>query len=179
MSGGDQRVLRTIVEEAVVAAGATQGWIVVVDDDGAAVAATSEGLADRVGTPVALEGARGLALASGQASALMPGPADTSNTGIAGWDGIPPSLLVAPGGDGRVLVEVAGKVTGGGFVYEDLEALSSLATIAAAAADDAGAVDDVPGPARLAAELAALATADPDRYRDVARIVDSLLSATR
>lgn len=174
-----RRLLRVIVDEAVAATGATQGWLVVVDDGGASVAAASGPVADRVGEAVALDGARGLALASGQATALLPGPSDTSNAGVAGWEGIPPSLLVAPGGDGRVLLEVAGRAGDGGFAFEDLEALASLATIGAAAADEDGAADDVPSPGQLAAELSALAAADPGRYREVARLVDSLLSASR
>ncbi|HSL56576.1 MAG TPA: hypothetical protein VK866_01920 [Acidimicrobiales bacterium] len=175
----DRRLLQVIVTEAVAATRATQGWLLVVDDAGATVVAASDGLAGRTGEVVPVEGARGFALAAGQASALLPGPADTTNAGVAGWDGIPPSLLVAPGGDGRVLVEVAGKVGGGGFAFEDIEALESLAAIGAAAVEERHDADDVPPPARLGAELAALAAADARRYRDVARMLETLLAAAR
>jgi hypothetical protein len=121
-------------------------------------------------------GARGFARASDQPTALMPAPSDESNRGIGGWAGVPPSLVVAAGGD--AVLEVAGKDGGGAFTFDDLEALASLAHIAGAAVDDHDdGVDDVPGPAELGALLQRLAQLDPTRYRSVARVIDALLTS--
>jgi hypothetical protein len=172
-------LLQIVVDEAVAATGADQGWLVVVDGDAAAVAATSDGLTHRVGEAVVTAGPRGFALASGQVSVLLPAPSDTAAAGTAGWEGVPPSLLVAPVSDAGVLLEVAGKRGGGGFTFDDIEAATSYANIAASAVAEHGDRPEVPTPAELGAGLSALAAADATRYRQVAALVETMLTAAR
>lgn len=173
--------LDVVVSEAVATTSASTGWLVVVSDGRAVVTAMYESAPETLGSTVALEGARGFALATGQPSALMPSPGDASNHGIGGYQGVPPSLLVAPGGEGRVVLEVAAKAGGGAFTFDDIEALSSYAAIAeailAGSADAPG--PDATPPARLGAELAALAATDPARYREVATVIELLLGSDR
>jgi len=176
----DQPVLRVLLGEAVTATGASSGWVVAVADGTATVVATT-GSPDALGTTVDLAGSRGFALASGQPAALLPGPTDTADSGVGAHQGVPPSLLVAPGGEGRVLLEVAAKQGGGAFTFDDIEVLSSYASIAEAVVGAGGGRSgpEVASPARLGAELAALAVADADRYREVAGVVELLLGADR
>jgi len=173
--------MQVLVDEAVAATSASTGWLLVVSGGGAVVGAASGGASEGAGTSVGLDGSRGYALASGQPTALVPSPTDASNRGIAGHSGVPSALLVAPGSDGRVLLEVADKVGGGAFTFEDIEVLSSYAAIAEAVlADDGGeSGPQVSSPARLGAELAALADADAHRYREVAHVVELLLGSDR
>lgn len=173
-------VLQVLTEEAVAATAADSGWLLVVDG-GHAVVAAAVRAAGAVGAEVALDGSRGYALAAGQPTALAPSPSDTSSSGIGGHAGIPASLLVAPGGEGRVLLEVADKIGSAAFTFEDIEVLSSYAAIAEAAVTDSSdrAGPEVASPARLGAELAALADTDVHRYREVAHVLELLLGSHR
>lgn len=176
----DRPELVVVISEAVVATGAASGLLVAIDGSGAHVAASVAAPAVSVGQRVELSGARGYALSSESPAALMPAPTDHSNAGIGGHPGVPRSLLVAPGGAGTLLLEVVDKAGGGAFTFEDLEAASSYATIAEAVlVASTGVTSEVTPPARLGAELAALAEADADRYREVARVVDLLLAGER
>ncbi|HEX7135595.1 MAG TPA: hypothetical protein VF228_23665, partial [Iamia sp.] len=89
----------------------------------------------------------------------------------------PTTLLVVPG-RGAVLIELADR-PGGPFTLDDMEAVARLAAVADAAATAGPRGVDVVAPARLGAELAALADTAPERYRDVARAVEALLSLGR
>jgi hypothetical protein len=172
-------LLQIVVDEAVAATAAERGWLVSVDGSVGSVVATSDGMSARIGETVATDGARGYALASGQAAVLMPSPSDNAAAGTAGWDGVPPSMLVAPGSDAGVVLEVAGKRGGGGFTFEDIEAAMSYASIAASAFVEGDGRPDVPTPAELGAGLSALATVDATRYRQVAALVETMLTAAR
>ncbi len=178
----DRPALQVLVEEAVTATAAASGWLLAIEGGRATVAAAAGGAHPAaVGTSVTLDGSRGYALAAGQPTALVPDPSDTSHAGIGGHDGVPPSLLVAPGGEGRAVLEVAAKQGGGAFTFDDIEVLSSYAAIAEAvlAGTSPGTGPAVASPARLGAELAALADADAHRYREVAHVVELLLGAER
>lgn len=173
-------LLQVIVDEALSATGARCGQLTVVDGDVlriVAVAGTAR--TSSVGSVVAITGARGYALSADQPAALQPDPGDESNRGTGGFDGVPPSLLVAAGGDGAALLEVAAKQVGGGFTFDDIEAVSSLAAIAAAALAEGEVAPNATSPARLAAELSALADADGRRYQEVAQLIETLLGHMR
>jgi hypothetical protein len=169
-----------IAEQAVTATGAICGWVLATHPDGLVVLATfgPTDPAQPIGAIVQATGARGFALSADQPTALMPSPTDESNRGVGGYPGIPPSLLVAAGG--TAIVEVAGKHNDGAFTFDDIETLSSFAQIAGAAVlDHEDASDDVQAPAAIAAELASLQSFDPGRYREIARVVEALLSSQR
>lgn len=176
---GRRTLLQTIVDEAATAVAAEQAWLVRMDGSVGSVVATSNTLTDRIGTAVSSDGVRGYAVASGQVAVLVPAASDSSAAGVAGWDGVPPSLLVAPASETGVVLELAGKRTGGGFTFDDIEAAVSYVNIAASAvAEDAGPTE-VPSPTALGAGLAALAAADAIRYREVAALVETMLTAAR
>ena len=85
---------------------------------------------------------------------------------------------MAPAGEVGVL-EVADRA-GGPFTFDDIEITSAFAAVAAAALEARhGAARATVPPARLGSELVALAGQDPQRYSDVARIVEALLATDR
>ncbi|MEZ5227710.1 MAG: hypothetical protein R2710_13865 [Acidimicrobiales bacterium] len=130
----------------------------------------------RIGDAVEVKGARGYTLASGQPTALMPKPDDASDEGVGGYPGVPPSFVVAEAGEGLVLLEVAAKRDGSGFSFDDIDAVASLAQVAAVAiSEQRDDVIEVPEPATLAAELSDLAGRDQRRYREVASLLRGLL----
>ncbi len=175
-------LLQTIVDEAIAASGAQCGWLLHDTAEGFVVAAiASDGVSPSLGLGaiVPVKGARGYTLASGQPTALMPKPDDSSDEGVGGFPGIPPSFVVAEAGEGTVLLEVAAKRDGSGFSFDDIDAVASLAQVAAVAiGEQRDDVIDVPEPATLAAELTDLATRDLRRYREVASLLRGLLGST-
>jgi len=173
---------QAIVDAAVVATGASSGWLLADhDDDGLMVLATA-GLAvahQQVGATIAPQGAKAYVLAAGQPTALLPQPGDTANANGGGASGIPPSLLAVPCGDDDIVavLEVSGKTGGATFGFEDINALSGLAQVAASVVlerDDASRA--VASPAQLATELEGLAQRNPARYDNVAQVIEALLS---
>lgn len=170
-------VLQAVVDEARAATGARTGLLLVPGPDGLTAAATAGPAGVAVGEVVAARGARGYVLASGQPTAVSPPPGDESNRGVGGAAAVPTHLLVVPG-PGAVLVELADRADGP-FTVAHMEQVAPLAAIAEAATDAGATGAEVAAPARLGAELAALATTAPERYRDVARVVEALLSLTR
>lgn len=181
MSPTSDPALQAIAEEAVGLVGATTGLVLRVADDSLVVAATAGPVAAGIsaGLVVPARGARGYALASGQPAALVPMPDDASNQGVGGVAAVPGSLLVAPAGEAAV-IEVADKVGGGAFTFDDIELLTAFATVAAAVVRSASPdSEQAVSPARLGAELAVLAEVAPARYRDVARVVEALLASDR
>jgi GAF domain-containing protein len=172
---------QAVVDQALNVTGASTGWLLAVVDGGLRVLATS-GLASgngaAPGTIITPTGAQGYVLSSGQPAALMPQPSDPANDGAAGYPGVPTSVLATPCGDDSVLgvLELAEKQGASPFTFADIEAVAALATVAGAAmleADDAHV--DVATPAELAADLDRLASHNPQRYADIARVVESLL----
>lgn len=175
-------LLQTIIDEAIAASGARCGWLLHDSPEGFVIAALASdgvtpllGLGDRV--PV--KGARGYTLSSGQPAALMPRADDFSDEGVGGYPGVPPSFLVAEAGEGTVLLEVAAKRDGTGFTFDDIDAVASLAQVAAVAiSEQRDDMIEVPAPATLAAELSDLAGRDLRRYREVASLLRGLLGTS-
>lgn len=171
-------VLASIVQSAVDATGAERGWLVTIEGDTAVVSAAVGGPepARRVGLPVTLSGAAGLALQGGHAVAINPGIGDTSNVGAGGHDSTPSSILAVPCGDEEAVgvLEVVAKAGGARFSFDDVELCTLLAGIAGAALDDDGA-RTVPSAVQLGNELKALESADPQRYSHVADVLVALL----
>ena len=134
-----------------------------------------------VGSLVPARGARGFALNANQAAALVPSPDDMSNEGVGGFAGVPPNLLIAPGGsEGGAVIEVADKIGAAAFTFEDIELLGAFANIAESALADRGDDEEsVATPAQLGAELSALAGLDGRRYRELAKVIEALLATDR
>lgn len=172
--------LQAIVDQAVLTTAASTGWLLAVESDTLRVVAVSGTAAENraIGSTTECVGARGFVCSSGQPAALMPRPDDLANLGAGGYAGVPGSVLaVACGHDGAVgVLEVADKHDALPFSFDDIEAVAVLASVAGAALTESEeATIDVPTPAELAAELERLAAADPRRYVDTARLIESLL----
>ena len=171
---------QAIVEQAMTATGASTAWLLRATADGLVVAATA-GQATRdgvVGQTIDATGAQGYALSSGQPVALMPPPNDPANDGAAGFPGVPTSVLAAPCGEESVVgvLELADKSDAKPFTFDDIGAVSALASIAGAAmSEDDGTSLDVVSPTELAGELERLAAENPRRYADTAKVIESLL----
>ena len=170
---------QAIVDQSLRVTGASTGWLLAVDDDGLQVVAVG-GLAadaDTVGRVLKPSGARGFALSSGQPAALMPPPTDAANDGAGGFPGVPSSVLAVPcGRDVAVgVLELADKANAMPFTFADIEALAGLASVAGAALAEEDVHVDVRSPAELGAELTRLASRDPGRYTETAKLIDALL----
>jgi len=178
-----RRTYQAIVDEACAATGASCGWLL-GQGQGALIVLATSGATDPdlpVGSQVPARGARGFALSANQAAALVPSPYDLSNSGIGGFIGVPPNLVVAPGSsEGGAVIEVADKLGAGAFTFEDIELLGAFANIAeSAVADHGDSEHTVATPAQLAAELLALAEFDGRRYRELATVIEALLATVR
>lgn len=173
-------VYQAIVDQALAATESQTGWLLRATDDGLVVAATA-GLAAThasLGSVITPTGAQGYVLSSGQPVALMPQPTDPANDGAGGHPGVPTSVLAAPCGEESMLglLELAAKEAAKPFTFADIDVAAMLASIAGAAmAEDDGTPLDVASPAQLAGELERLAAANPTRYADTARVIESLL----
>lgn len=172
---------QALVDAAVQATQASSGWLLADEADGMRVVATSGQAAthQELGATIEARGAKAYVLAAGQPTALLPQPGDVDNADAGGAPGVPSSLLAVPCGEDDVVgvLEVSGKAGGANFDFADISALSGLARVASAALIEQDAVEvTVASPAQLAGELTALASRNPARYRDVARIVESMLS---
>jgi GAF domain-containing protein len=177
----DTAVLDAVLRAALDATAATAGWLVARDPDGLRVLAAlgpgaTSGL---VGTVIPADaGVVGLVMASGQPMALGASAQGASTgPGVAALAGIEPeAVLCVPygGTDATGAIELVDKVGGGRFSFDDVELVTVLAGIAGAAMDDADR-EPPPSPEALARSLADLASADPGRYADLARVVATLL----
>lgn len=172
--------LQAIVDQAVRATGASTGWLLAVAEDSLRVVAVAGAAlgSDVLDDLINPSGARGYVLSSGQPAALMPQSGDAANSGAGGFDGVPTSVLALPCGDDTAVgvLELADKAGGLPFTFDDIEALSVLASVAGAALVEHGVVPvDVATPAQLAADLERLRNQDPRRYADAARMIESLL----
>ncbi|MEM8922970.1 MAG: GAF domain-containing protein [Actinomycetota bacterium] len=158
---------------------ASSGWLLAVRGDDAEVMAGTGSAAGAAGRRVTPTGAQAYVLLSGQAVALLPQPDDPANDDAGGFAGVPPSVVAVPCGDEPIgVLEVVDKVDGLPFNFDDIELLTALAAVAGAAlaegSADAGSEPAV-SPATLADGLERLATVDPGRYADTARLVAGLL----
>ena len=180
--GATRPPYQAIVDAAINATGASSAWLLADREaEGLMVIATAGQAAahQQIGAIIRPQGAKAYVLAAGQPTALLPQPGDTANADGGGAPGIPPSLLAVPCGDDDIVavLEVSGKSGGATFGFEDINALSGLAQVAAAMVlerDDA--VRSVAAPAQLGAELASLAQRQPSRYEHVAQVIEALLS---
>jgi hypothetical protein len=180
--GATRPAYQAIVDAALNATTASSAWLLADrEDEGLIVMATAGQAAahQQIGAIIQPQGAKAYVLAAGQPTALLPQPGDTANADGGGAPGIPPSLLAVPCGDDDIVavLEVSGKAGGATFGFEDINALSGLAQVAAAMVlerDDA--LRTVTSPAQLGAELENLAQRLPARYENVARVIEALLS---
>jgi GAF domain-containing protein len=179
------RTVQVIVDAAVDATGAAVGWLAVIDGDHLEVAGAS---AQDATTAAALVGRRiaagvgtaGFVVQSGQPVALRPGTGGAGDQAGAALIGREPTSLVcvpcSGSGDAVGVLQVVDKFGGEAFDFDDIEVLTLLGTIGGAAIADAGGdAAYIPAPARIAADLDNLATADPERYAAVAGMISSLL----
>lgn len=173
--------LAALVEAAVDATAAAQGWLLAVEGDELVVVAASGGASpgSRVGARRAVVGTAGYVAGSGQPAALQVSSDDSSNDGAGGLDGIPTAILAVPCGDDDVIgvLELVDKSGGAEpFSFDDVEVASLLARVAGSALTDAS--DTTPGaptPGELAGELERLAAADASRYAAVATMLQAVL----
>ena len=181
VSTGARPTLQTIVDQAVLMTAASTGWLLAVHGDAAEVVAVAGSAANgnHLGRRVTPTGAQGYVLLSGQAAALLPQPDDPANDGAAGFDGVPPSVLAVPCGDDAVgVLEVADKGEAPAFTFDDIEILTMLGAVAAAALVEAPMAEDAMDtatPADLLDGLQRLAATDPRLYRNTAQLILGLL----
>jgi GAF domain-containing protein len=174
-------VLQSIVVTALVATGATDGWVIDASTM-RVVAAAGESAGLVVGR--ALQGGKGSApfvIQSAQPIVLSPrGPNDESSIGVRTLIGRDPtSILSVPcSATGQVIgaLELVDKMKDERFGFEDLELVSLLAGIAATALGGlGGTVAGHPTPESLSASLRALALDEPSRYATIAGMVALLV----
>ena len=170
-------VLDAAIRAAVDAAGARSGWIVVANADGARVVAVAGDTDARVGTLLAPTTPAASAVRTGQPAARAIAADDRTADGAGGARTTPTALLTVPVGDGGGAIELADKLVGGPFTIDDIEVVSMLADVVAAAFDVADG-PDVPSPEQLAAELSRLHVVDRQRYAMVAQVVSALVGGS-
>ena len=175
--------LHAIVRGAIDATGASHGWLLANDDTGLRVVAVGgEHPTASVGDTVAPTGGSfGYVVSSGQPLALQPqvGRNDPWTEPHPLVDGVPTSICSVPcDGIGALVgvLEVVDKVNGT-FTFDDVEVVTMLGGIAGAALDSGTAVTEaMPDPAGIADELSSLRDTDPDQYRRIATLIESLLA---
>ena len=74
------------------------------------------------------------------------------------------------------VLELVDKVDGTTFTFDDVELATLLANVAGAALRDVGGATQVRSPDELAADLRAVAAADPSTYAAIAAVVETLLA---
>lgn len=174
--------LGAIVHAAVSATGAHAGWLLRVDPSAFTVVAAER--SDDDGAPISSAvgkrrphvGVAGYVLSSGQASAVQARAGDLDNAGAGNCVGDPGGLLAVPcvRNDVVAVIELC-TASDRRFTFDDVEIVSLLSDIAAAAIVETGVVSPAPEPRALGALLNALHRSDPVRYDLVARFVDGLM----
>jgi GAF domain-containing protein len=158
-------------------------WLLAADEHGYVhVAAASGDEAERMrGTRLSSSaGVEGFVLASGQPIALSGSTQDLRlREGLlATLEQAPDSVLcvACEQDEGPVgVLLVAGKQDGSSFTLEDIEIITVLANVAAVALSQRAGQAHPPGADELAAELTALAAADPSRYTRLAPFIMALV----
>jgi GAF domain-containing protein len=171
-----ESVLDAAIRAAVEATGARSGWIVARGSGGLRVMAVAGDTDARVGTAIVATAPASLAAATGQPAARTI-DGDERALGAGGSRGMPGALLTVPVGDGDGAIELADPLGGGPFSIDDIEVVSMLADVVAAALDEADG-PTVPTPEELAAELGRLYLADRARYAFVAQVVSNLMGGS-
>jgi len=167
---------QAVVNEALRATSASSAWLLAVHHSDLVVVATA-GVASSstsVGTVVATTGTRAYVMASARPAVMMPNPDDPATAGTAGVFGSAHSILVSPCGDDSPLglIELADKTTGESFSFEDLEIVTSLATVAGAALGESRprSLDPI-SPDDILVGLKEMANDDPRRYSELASVI--------
>ena len=181
---GVHPVLHAIVQSAVEATGARDGWLAAVDDAAdelVVVAAVGDAGRTLLGATVGEdEGFGGFVVGTGQPVALAPAADDPRFAhGLAARLGRQPrSLMCVPCEYDDVVVGAVELVdkAGGNFSLDDLALVTVLADVAAAALRSGeGGPALIATPAELGRQLEELATADPVRYALVAELIATLM----
>ena len=172
---------QAIVNQALAATGAATGWLLAVTEQGFEVLARSGAAVDvaPVGTMVEPVGARAYVVATGQPVALLPEPGDPSHRDAGGSPRGPSSVLAVPCGVEHVVavLELADKPDATSFTYDDIDLVSLLAPVAAAALTERPPEGPAaPSPQQLGGALIDLAAESPDRYALAARLVEAMRS---
>ena len=180
-------VLDAILAAAAAATQATRGWLLALTGDQVEVVATA-------GTaPESRLGARGprqfgwagYVLAAGQPVAIVPRADDPRFLGDLVADPLrrPASLACFPcrfDGEPVGALQLEDKAGGTPFVLDDVELAGYLGDVAGAALASSiragGTGAGVPAPGELAVRLAGMATANPNRFRAIAGVVEELLN---
>jgi GAF domain-containing protein len=176
-------VLQSIVRSALEATAATDGWIVSSLDEVLYIAAAAGPTADRLlGRQITnVAGSATFVIGSGQPVAISPrGDSDPLGRSVAELTGRrPTSILSVPcstGSDVLGALELVDKAAGDRFSFDDLELVTLLAGIAAAALAE---TDRRPterfSADSLADALRSLALSDPARFDSVAAVLAILL----
>lgn len=175
-------VAQSVLRAAREVTGASRALLLTVDGEQlTVVAADGDDTASAVGVSVDLgRGVAGFVAASGQPVALRPSSTDErldDDVAVAlGWQ--PRAVLTVPclGLDAiSGVIELLDPAAEGGFDFDDVEAVTVLAGIAGTVLETAVGVHTVPAPSELGVGLAALESADPERYARVAALVQALL----
>ena len=184
--GGDSvvagdAVLQAVVDAAVQATAAIAGWLVTPrDDELLVVASVGEGAHALVGRTVPVTaGTAGFVIASAQPLALGGSGDDRLAHGVPELLGhLPNAVLCVPCVQDDAVIgalELIDKEGTSRFTFDDVEIVTLLAGIAAAALAAAAPATVLPSPSELAADLQRLAAADVRRYAAVAGALTALL----
>lgn len=177
-------LLHAVLSAAAEGTGAMRGWLFRRSGPQMwVVAGYGPGASARVGAGGPWQfGWAGSVVVSGHPLALMPGPNDPRFSGdlVADADHRPRSLLCFPcryEGAAVGALQLQDKAHGVAFDIDDVELVTLLAEVAAAALVDAAAsvTAQSPTPEELGVDLAALAAADPAHYRTLATLVNEVL----
>ncbi|MGH9126987.1 MAG: GAF domain-containing protein [Acidimicrobiales bacterium] len=177
-------LLYEVVSAAARATGATRGWLFGLSGSQMwVVAGYGPGAEARVGARGPWQfGWAGSVVASGHPLALSPRPEDPRFSAdlVADPNHRPHSLMCFPcrhEGEPAGALQLEDKAAGVPFDVDDVELVTLLADVAAAALTEAATsgIDRPPAPEDLGVDLAALAAADPARYRTVATLVHEVL----
>jgi GAF domain-containing protein len=176
-------VLQAIAGAAVDATGAAAGWALALEGERLrAVGAAGERAGDLVGAEMAAgAGLAGYVISSGQPIAIASRGADARlSEGLGARLGrVPASVLCVPCMSEDVVLgalELVDKVGGGPFSFDDVEVVTLLAGVAGVSLAVAGAEMVARPPAEFAAELARLASSDPEAYARLSVVLEALLA---
>ncbi len=176
-------VLQAIAGAAVDATAAAAGWVLALEGERLrAVGAAGERAGDLVGAEMAAGvGVAGYVVGSGQPIAIAPRGADARLSGGLGarLGRVPVSVLCVPCMHDDVVLgalELVDKTGGGPFSFDDVEVVTLLAGVAGVSLAVPGAEVTARPPAEFAAELARLASSDPEAYARLSVVLEVLLA---
>jgi GAF domain-containing protein len=174
-------VLHAVLTSATTATMGERAWLLAPAGDGATLEVRAVVGADTpLGERTAVAGtAAGYVFASGQPLAAAVRSPDQFPDDVSGASGGAAHVLCVPcehGDQVLGILQVVDPTGGGSFTFDDVEVVTLLAAVAAAALADADTLRPaVPAPAALAGGLDRLAADDPARYSAIAPQVAALL----